>query len=84
MSSTNTFPMLDGPPISQEQAVGVYRMYSCLFRNGQSLAQIAARGGFGHEEIAYIQRKHDAEKVANRCTCPQLEFTPTTAPFRNG
>ncbi len=71
MSAANTFPMLDGPSISRERAEEVYRLYSCLFGSQQSLSTIASRGGFGHEEISYIERKH-AEFVADgRCTCPK-------------
>ncbi len=61
--------MLGGPPISWERAQEIYREYSCLFGTQQSLKRIAERGGFGHEEINYIHKKHEAEKTRGYCTC---------------
>lgn len=69
MKAADAFPMLDGPPISHERATEVYRLYCCLFGNCQTLAGIAQRGGFGHEEIGYIETKHAKEKAAGRCSC---------------
>lgn len=66
------FPMLDGPPIEYAAAKDIYREYCCLFGSQQSLERIAQRGGFGHEEVALIRKKHAAEKAKGRCTCPKI------------
>lgn len=62
------FPMLDGPPISWEEAEKVYKMYSYVFGNGQSLERIAQRGGFGHGEIEHIKKAYDRTKERERLT----------------
>ena len=71
MSTRDTFPMLDGPPISRERAEQVYRIYCCLFGNCQTLQRIAERGGFGHGEIEYMERKHKQDIADGFCTCPK-------------
>lgn len=67
--------MLDGPPIELERAKEIYRLYTCLFGSQQSLARIAERGGFGHEEVFLIEKKHAAEKARGRCTCANVEMS---------
>lgn len=63
------FPMLDGPPIEWSEAEAVYQLYVCLFGRSQSLQTIANRGGFGHEEIKAITKKHESEKARGQCCC---------------
>lgn len=67
--SSATFPMLDGDPIAMERAKEVYRMYCCVFGSNQTLERIGQRGGFGHTEISYIQKRHDKNVATKRCTC---------------
>ena len=42
-----SFPMLDGPPITWRTARLIYKVYG----NSQSLERIAERGGFGWGEV---------------------------------
>lgn len=49
------FPMLDGPPITWKVARLVYKMYN----SSQSLENIAKRGGFGWDEVAYMFREYE-------------------------
>ena len=48
------FPMQDGPNIPWWLAEIVYKAYSRLFGNSQSLERLAERGGFGWAEVKVI------------------------------
>lgn len=61
--------MLDGPPIEWSEAEKVYELYACLFGRTQTLTRLAERGGFGHEEIEYIRKRHEATKARGLCVC---------------
>lgn len=64
------FPMQDGPSIDMKAARAIYRIYSCM-HSGQSLAEIARRGGFGWKEVGFLVEKHEEYRLRGNCTCPK-------------
>lgn len=68
------FPMSGGPTIDWEAAQEIYRLYSCLYGQGQSLETIASRGGFGWAEVQFIHEKHTRQKARGACRCANPSF----------
>ena len=64
------FPMQDGPSIDMVAARAIYQVYSCM-HSGQSLAEIAQRGGFAWMEVGHLLEKHAEYKQRGNCTCPK-------------
>lgn len=64
------FPMQDGPSIDMVAARAIYQVYSCM-HSGQSLAEIARRGGFAWMEVGHLLEKHAEYKQRGNCTCPK-------------
>lgn len=61
--SEREFPMQDGPPIPWSLAEEIYRVYSNLYGNEQSLERLAERGGFGWDEITHMTKTYKRRRV---------------------
>src|SRR5208283_2220140 len=72
LTETSRFPMQDGPSIDMVAARAIYQVYSCM-HSGQSLAEIARRGGFSWREVGFLLQKHAEYKQRGNCTCAAIQ-----------
>lgn len=60
------FPMMAGPPIPWFMAQAIHEH---LYHNSQALEQIAERGGFGWDEVAYMWSPKHRTTPKQRAEC---------------
>lgn len=63
------FPMQDGPPIPWFIAEAIWAQ---LYRHSQPLEQVAARGGFGWSEVAFMWGPKWGTTREQRAECHRL------------
>lgn len=60
------FPMVDGPAVPWNLAERAYETYVCRYGKRQTLERIAARGGFGWDELRQLLIEAERKRQDNQ------------------